>query len=143
MRVKRVGMYFLLFAFTFFTGVISAQEPPKEKTPQEYAAIETERLEKELNLNSHQVFYVDSILQYNFAGLMEEFEQMKKSGMQDGRNYETVRNKWTDKSLAAFKLIFTEQQYIQYLKLIGKGKEYKKGKDGLYYKKEKKKSKRG
>lgn len=69
---------------------------------------------------------------------MTEFEDMKKSGMQDGRSYQKVRDKWTDKSLAAFKLIFTEQQYISYLKLIGRGKEYKKGKDGLYYKKEEK-----
>ena len=32
--------------------------------------------------------------------------------------------------------ILDEQQYIGYLKGIGRGKEYKKGKDGLYYKKE-------
>lgn len=139
--LKKARKCFLVLLGVLVSTSVFAQEPPKEKTPQEYAALETERLEKELKLNSHQVFYVDSILQYNFTGVMEEFERMKKSGMQDGRSYETVRDKWTDKSLAAFKLIFTEQQYIQYLKLIGKGKEYKKGKDGLYYKKEEKKKK--
>lgn len=138
---KKTRKFFLMLLGVLVSASVFAQDPPKEKTPQEYAALETERLEKELKLNSHQVFYVDSILQYNFTGVMEEFERMKKSGMQDGRSYETVRDKWTDKSLAAFKLIFTEQQYIQYLKLIGKGKEYKKGKDGLYYKKEEKKKK--
>lgn len=139
MMLKKVRIYFWTLVLALVPNAIFAQEPPKEKTPQEYAAMETERLEKELNLNSHQVFYVDSILQQNLAGVMTEFDQMKKAGMQDGRSYETVRNKWTDKSLEAFKLIFTEQQYIQYLKLIGRGKEYKKGKDGLYYKKEERK----
>ena len=36
----------------------------------------------------------------------------------------------------AMKGVLDEQQYIGYLKGIGRGKEYKKGKDGLYYKKE-------
>lgn len=142
MTLKRFGIFLLLPVLVFCVNGVSAQEPPKEKSPQEYAALETERLEKELNLDVTQVFYVDSILQHNFAGVMEEFENMKKSGMQDSRSYEAVRNKWTDKSLEAFKLIFTEQQYILYLKLIGRGKEYKKGKDGLYYKKEDKKNKK-
>jgi hypothetical protein len=67
---------------------------------------------------------------------------MKSSGMQDSRNYRTVQEKWLDKNLAAFKVILDEQQYISYLKLIGKGKEYKRGKDGKYYKKESKKGKK-
>lgn len=140
--MKRVRIYFLVSTFLFCFSAIYAQEPPKEKTPEQYAAMEAEKLEKELKLNAHQAFYVDSTLQSNFAGVMQEFENMKKSGMQDGRNYEAVRNKWTDKSLAAFKQIFTEQQYIQYLRMIGRGKEYKKGKDGLYYKKEDKNGKK-
>lgn len=137
--MKRVKRYFLTLVALGCFHAVSAQEPPKEKSPQEYAALEAERLEKELKLNSSQVFYADSIFQSNFAGVMQEFEDMKKSGMQDGRSYQIVRDKWTDKSLAALKLVFTEQQYIAYLKMIGKGKEYKKGKDGLYYKKEEKK----
>ena len=36
----------------------------------------------------------------------------------------------------AFKGILDEQQYIKYLKYLGKGQEYKRGKDGKYYLKE-------
>ena len=116
--------------------VVFAQEPPKQKEPHEVAAEEAVRMEKELELTPDQVFYVDSVLQYNYAGLKEEFDSMSGSGMQDARNYETVRDKWIQKNLDAFKKILPDQQYIKYLKMIGKGKEYKKGKDGLYYKKE-------
>lgn len=116
--------------------VIFAQEQPKQKEPHEVAEEEAVRMEKELELTPDQVFYVDSVLQYNYAGLKEEFDSMSGSGMQDSRNYQTVHEKWIQKNLDAFKKILSDQQYIKYLKMIGKGKEYKKGKDGLYYKKE-------
>ncbi len=126
-------LIFLTLFFCEFSPNLYAQEQQKEKLPEEIAAEEASRLEKELGLNPSQVFYVDSTLQHNFLALKEEFEKMRDSGMQDPKTYQTVREKWQDKNLASFKLIFTEQQYIFYLKMIGKGKEYKKGKDGLYY----------
>ena len=66
---------------------------------------------------------------------------MKSRGSQDGNSYKAVSDKWEEKNVAAFKLIMDEQQVIKYLRLMGKGKEYKKGKDGKYYKKEKSKEK--
>ena len=65
---------------------------------------------------------------------------MRKMGVQDPRNYKAVSDQWTEKNLAALKKVLTEQQYIRYLKMIGKGKEYKKDKDGNYVLKKKKKS---
>ncbi|MBQ1219243.1 MAG: hypothetical protein IIX76_04700 [Bacteroidales bacterium] len=116
------------------------QEPPK-MDPIEMASEFTEKLITELELNSTQAFYVDSVLQVNYTGLIDEFEQMKSRGSQDGNSYKAVSDKWEEKNVAAFKLIMDEQQVIKYLRLMGKGKEYKKGKDGKYYKKEKSKEK--
>ena len=116
------------------------QEPPK-MDPIEMASEFTEKLITELELNSTQAFYVDSVLQVNYTGLIDEFEQMKSRGSQDGNSYKEVSDKWEEKNVAAFKLIMDEQQVIKYLRLMGKGKEYKKGKDGKYYKKEKSKEK--
>ena len=129
----------LVLGLLSFTTALWGQEEPKQKSPEEYAVMEAERLEKELNLNQHQLFYVDSILQHNFVGLSDEFEKMKAGGMQDSRSYMAVKDKWQDRTLKAFEAVMDEQQYIKYLKIIGKGKEYKKGKDGLYYKKAEKK----
>jgi hypothetical protein len=50
--------------------------------------------------------------------------------------YKTLSEKWMQKTFNALKGVLDEQQYIRYLKMMGKGKEYKKGKDGLYYLKE-------
>ena len=116
------------------------QEPPK-MDPIEMASEFTEKLITELELNSTQAFYVDSVLQVNYTGLIDEFEQMKSRGSQDGNSYKAVSDKWEEKNVAAFKLIMDEQQVIKYLRLMGKGKEYKKRKDGKYYKKEKSKEK--
>ena len=116
------------------------QEPPK-MDPIEMASEFTEKLITELELNSTQAFYVDSVLQVNYTGLIDEFEEMKSRGSQDGNSYKAVSDKWEEKNVADFKLIMDEQQVIKYLRLMGKGKEYKKGKDGKYYKKEKSKEK--
>ena len=116
------------------------QEPPK-MDPIEMASEFTEKLITELELNSTQAFYVDSVLQVNYTGLIDEFEEMKSRGSQDGNSYKAVSDKWEEKNVAAFRLIMDEQQVIKYLRLMGKGKEYKKGKDGKYYKKENSKEK--
>lgn len=142
--MKLLNIFTFIFAITFTTALF-AQDPPEEKTPQEYAAIETDRLIEELDLNSVQAFYVDSTLQFNYTELKKEFDQMQKSGMQVADSYQIVRKRWNDKTMVTFKKIFTEQQYIRYLKLVGdvEGKKYKKGKDGNYYTKEElKKSKK-
>lgn len=129
----------ILLAIVLIPEQSYAQEQPKEKTPEEMASIEAERLEKELKLNPTQVFYVDSVLQYNYSRLKEDMEKLQQRGMQDPKSYTTVRDRWIDTTLAAFKKIMTDQQYISYLKSIGRGKEYKKGKDGNYYLKSDKK----
>ena len=121
-------------------GQQQQQEPPK-MDPIEMASEFTEKLITELELNSTQAFYVDSVLQVNYTGLIDEFEEMKSRGSQDGNSYKAVSDKWEEKNVAAFRLIMDEQQVIKYLRLMGKGKEYKKGKDGKYYKKEKSKEK--
>ena len=127
----------LLFAFAalFIFSPLAAQQQP-EKSPEEYAIEEADRLEKELNLNGTQMFYVDSILRANFTSLQEDMERLKERGSEDYDTYTVTREKWIQKTMDSFKGILDEQQYIKYLKYLGKGKEYKKGKDGKYYLKE-------
>lgn len=131
----------ILLSFLLVPAQSEAQEQQKEKTPEEMASLEAERLEKDLKLNSTQVFYVDSVLQYNYSRLKEDMEKLQQRGMQDPKSYTTVMDRWIDKTLDAFKIIMDDQQYISYLKSIGRGKEYKKGKDGRFYLKSDKKKK--
>ncbi len=128
-----------LFFCNFFvlTVVCQAQQQQQQEIqPEEMAAKEVELLETELNLTPSQSFYVDSILHHNYRALFDEFQDMRESGRQNAETYKYVSEKWLNKNLEALNKVLDEQQYIMYLKHVGKGKEYKRGKDGLYYKKE-------
>ncbi|MBQ2133109.1 MAG: hypothetical protein II202_03380 [Bacteroidales bacterium] len=115
---------------------LSAQQQPEQKSPEEMAIDEANKLEKELLLNGAQLFYVDSTLRNNFMGLSDDMQALRTRGSQDMNSYNTIREKWINRTMEAFKGILDEQQYIKYLKYLGKGQEYKKGKDGKYHLKE-------
>lgn len=122
---------FTLFTIIFFSTItLSAQNQEEPKSMEEMAMEEAARLERELNLEPHQAFYVDSILQHDMVAMDNEMQALRFSGTQDYKIYEEVRKKWLDKITAAFKQIFTEQQYINYLKETGQyRKEMKKKKE--------------
>lgn len=113
-----------------------AQQQEKEKTPEEVAAAEVKAMVKELQLSDAQEFYCDSILTHNYISMKSDFENLQKSGMQEASTYQFLKDRWQKKTLEALKKVLDEQQYIKYLRRIGKGREYKKGKDGKYYLKE-------
>ncbi|MBR4801695.1 MAG: hypothetical protein IK041_02680 [Bacteroidales bacterium] len=141
--MKKILILSAMFFLVLGTVSSFAQNEEKEISPEEMAQKETKNLVKKLNLTESQEFYVDSILTSNYVGVMNAIMDMKRSGMQDPENYRRVSEQWKEKNLAAMKLVLDEQQYITYLRHIGRGKEYKKGKDGKWYLKSdlKKKSK--
>ena len=115
----------------------NAQEQP-QKSPDEIAIEQADKIGKELKLNSTQMFYMDSILRHNYTELYADIENARARGSQDQQTYKALSEKWMQKTFDALKGVLDEQQYIRYLKMMGKGKEYKKGKDGLYVLKKKK-----
>ncbi len=139
--MNKISFKILAASFALlFSPALFAQEQ-EMPSADEMAIMEVEVLEEELELDAAQIFLADSVLRHNYQALMDEFEKMKTSGMQSTNSYKTVSDKWMQKCKDAFQLFLDEQQYIKYLKHLGEGKEYKKGKDGLYYKKEKKSKK--
>ena len=114
----------LILCFTSIT--VFGQEP--EKTPEQLASEQADRLQKDLDLADHQVFYIDSVLQYNFTGLTKEMEDMRKAGMQSRDSYMNVQKKWGMKTEEAFEKILDNNQFLKYLKLSGRYRDYKKRK---------------
>lgn len=133
--MKHFIFCFLTAAALMVFNTANAQEQP-QKSPEEIAIEQADKIGKELNLNSTQLFYMDSILRHNLTEMYAEIEFARERGSQDQQTYKTLSDKWMQKTFDALKGVLDEQQYIRYLKLMGKGKEYKKGKDGLYYLKE-------
>ena len=131
--MKKILVLTAIFFLALGTVSSFAQSNDKQPTPEEIAEKDTKTLVKKLNLTDAQEFYVDSILTANYVGVMNALEDLQKSGMQDPETYRSVNEQWQQKNLAAMKKVLDEQQYIGYLRHIGKGREYKKGKDGKWY----------
>lgn len=116
--MERIFIRILLTSvLAFFLGFnASAQEQEKEKTPEEFAAEQAERLESLLKLEYWQVFYVDSTLQHDYAGLKTEMENLRKSRVENFDLYRAVQDKWMEKIDSSFQRFFTPEQWDKYLK---------------------------
>lgn len=120
---------FTLFAIIFFSTVTTfAQQQEQPKSIQEVAIEEAVRLERILKLEPHQAFYIDSILQHDMQAMDTEMQELRSAGINDFRNFETIRKKWLEQVKSSFQKVLTEEQYIEYLKEIGQYKKEKKKK---------------
>lgn len=134
MKKRLLTLFTTIFLATLTTF---AQQQDAPKSVEEVAMEEAIRLEKKLNLEPHQAFYIDSILQHDMKAMDNEMQALRSSGMQDFRHYEDVRTRWIEQMKNSFQKVLTEEQYIIYLKDVGLYAKEKKKKD-----KEKKKKKR-
>ena len=97
-------------------GSVYAQNNQQQKTPEELAASEADRLERLLDLEGWQVFYVDSTLQHDFAALTAEVKMHQDSKVDNLSLYQSVQDKWWDRIDASYRKIFTDEQWAKYLK---------------------------
>ena len=97
-------------------GSVYAQNNQQQKTPEELAASEADRLERILDLEGWQVFYVDSTLQHDFAALTAEVKMLQDSKVDNLSLYQSVQDKWWDRIDASYRKIFTDEQWAKYLK---------------------------
>lgn len=108
----------LLMAGVFvlaFQDTVSAQEP-QQPDVYERAEIEADRLQKLLDLEDWQVFYVDSTLKHDFPAMMAEYDELRKSRVSNQMMYQNVYDKWMEQVDNTYKKIFTESQWAAYLK---------------------------
>lgn len=127
--MKKVLLFFLLSSVSL---VALAQYGRDEKDasepfdPIEAAYKEASVLEERLELQPHQVFYVDSILQSNLTGLRADMDILKSSGITEVTAFKQIQQKWQVKIDSAYAKIFTEDQMVRYLKYKGRYKKDKK-----------------
>ena len=118
-------MKLFIIAVCLFFGsfVLSAQE---QKQPDIYQQAETEadRLQRLLELEDWQVFYVDSTLKHDWPAMIEEYEKLRTSKVANASMYQVVQDKWMEQIDNTYKKIFNPQQWAAYLK-SGAGKMQK------------------
>ena len=84
-------VYALLALFAIAPALV-AQEPEKPKEPWEMAEEEADRLQRVLELEDWQVFYVDSTLKHDYQGLMDEIGKLHPSNVSGILQFANVRN---------------------------------------------------
>jgi hypothetical protein len=112
-------LLFSIITLLISANLLSQNRDMENKSPVEIAAMQAEKLQRDLNLEDYQVFLVDSVLQTNIAGSYKEFEKMKSAGIQSTDSYRELQLRWRTKTEDAFMRFMTIEQFERYLKISG------------------------
>lgn len=113
MKLKSIVLTaFVLFVSMLYGVSASAQQPDVAQRAEE----EANRLQRILDLDDWQAFYVDSTLKHDLAAIMTEYEKLQSSRVNNMSLYQSVQDKWMDQIDATYKKIFSEEQWATYLK---------------------------
>lgn len=109
-----LAAFALLVQMFFCTSAAAQQQQDADVSLQ--AEEEADRLQRTLDLEDWQVFYVDSTLKHDLAAIMTEYQKLQGSKVGNISMYQSVQDKWMDQIDATYKKIFTEEQWNEYLK---------------------------
>ena len=113
MKLKSIG----LISLATLPGVNAAwAQQPEEPDLYEQVQKETERLQRILELEDWQAFYVDSTLMHDFSAMMADYEKLQSSKVSNTSMYQAAQDKWMEQIDATYKKIFSEKQWNAYLK---------------------------
>jgi hypothetical protein len=113
--MKFVHMALLAVLFVAAATQVKAQEPEKMDIFQQ-AEAEADRLQRVLDLEDWQVFYVDSTLKHDLPAMMAEYEKLRSAKVTNTSIYYATQDKWMEKIDASYRKIFNESQWAAYLK---------------------------
>ena len=108
----------LVFSVIFIFIVGTELKAQEQKQPDIYQQAETEadRLQKLLDLEDWQVFYVDSTLKHDYPAMIAEYDKLRSSKVSNTAMYQAVQDRWMDQIDNTYKRIFNPQQWAAYLK---------------------------
>ena len=104
-------MFFMMLPITG-----SAQQQPQEPDIMEQIENEADRLQRILDLEDWQVFYVDSTLKHDLPAMRLEIAELAASKVGNSDVYQRVQDKWMDQIDATYRRLFTDEQWAAYLK---------------------------
>ena len=113
------NMKVLLLPVLMLAGMLAVSvEASAQEQPDVYEQAETEadRLQRVLDLEDWQVFYVDSTLKHDFPAMMAEYDKLRAAKVSNASMYQVIHDKWMEQIDATYKKIFNPQQWAAYLK---------------------------
>ena len=105
-----------MFMLLASQGEASAQQQQEAPDIYEQAEMEADRLQRVLDLEDWQVFYVDSTLKHDYSAMQAEVQKFAAAKVSNSDMYVAVQDKWLDKIDSTYKRIFTPEQWAAYLK---------------------------
>ena len=75
-----------------------------------------DRLQRILDLEDWQVFYVDSTLKHDFPAMQAELMKLSEAKVANRDMYVQVQDRWMEQIDATYKKFFSEEQWAAYLK---------------------------
>lgn len=124
--IRKIISYLIVLAspMLFAPSLYAQNQQEEEKTPEEIAMEEADRLEEMLELEPHQTFYIDSILQHDMRAMHDELQMLQYSGTREYTAFQQVRDKWVSQIDSAYRKVLTNYQWMVYQRSLGKlGKE--------------------
>lgn len=82
----------------------------------ELAENEADRLQRLLDLDDWQTFYVDSTLKHDYPAMREELDNLSKAKVSNVSIYVAVQDKWMEAIDKSYRTIFDDRQWAAYLK---------------------------
>ena len=102
---------------SLFTALVaSAQQQPEKPDVYEQAELEADRLQRVLDLEDWQLFYVDSTLKHDLPAMMAEVEGLRAAKVSNSSMYIAVQDKWLEHIDETYRKIFNDEQWAAYLK---------------------------
>ncbi|MBQ7019594.1 MAG: hypothetical protein IJN30_01190 [Bacteroidales bacterium] len=116
MKLKSIVLLSFALLASMVSGVKASAQQNQGPDIYEQVQAETDRLQRVLDLEDWQAFYVDSTLTHDFTAMMAEYEKLQGSKVTNTSMYQAVQDKWMDQIDATYRKIFTDDQWKAYLK---------------------------
>ena len=107
---------FIVAAFLFLGSFVASAQEQKQPDIYQQAETEADRLQKLLDLEDWQVFYVDSTLKHDYTAMQAEIVELSEAKVSNKDMYIRVQDKWMDQIDATYQRIFSPEQWKAYLK---------------------------
>lgn len=114
--MKHLATVLFFIAVLFAAAPAALAQNQQEPDMDEIIDKQIENLTRMFDLDEVQVFFVDSILRYNFPAMSDEFDRTRKTGASNADTFQAISDKWMAATDEAFERLFTEEQWKRYMK---------------------------
>lgn len=116
MKLNIIVLTAFYLIFSMLNSIEASAQEPDQMDYSARAEEETDRLQRILDLEDWQAFYVDSTLQHDLTAMVVEIQSLQTSKVSNMSIYQQVQDKWMDHIDSTYHRIFTEEQWAAYLK---------------------------